>query len=807
MKKNNEKIINENKPKNLFKEKSEFQNKYLITEYRLANSELNNTPNFRRTTNNFNNSENKSKFFQSSLFNTDSKKLDNPNKLKLRSRQENNNIVPYTLNENLPKVNTISLSNPKKFIFNINIKDNKNKINSYRHFNNLTSYNDNDSSKGDKINKFYNTITNIKAVNNERIIKNKILNTENIIKKKKEINDEKKFKYSLLLKNLDSWDKDHCEGSMKKSDSNLYNFLNNYYEEKNLKEEQKKLSIISNILKTRRNYNNIIEEGKQNNKIFLEMIKRKQKETGTILNNNLYKAKIKFSELFNKKYSKEFKDNLAIDPDTLNLLIEEQLKNEFYNQVIKERIKYETQLHDELLRINNVIFDRKNLKQEKIYKLKELFLEKTKLKKEYNEKYNKNRKSYWFKYDNYEHHYKKLITKSNIKANNDLNNNKTDENDDNEEYDNSKKNIIDIRKTKLSENNLNKYIKSPNTSKKFKKRMSAFQIKVKEDLKKQIKEIEDERNFRLLHMNNEMNSKLKEIHNNYKTKFDKIKNEQNILEEEIKIIKIELEYYKKINDELVREHKLYYINKLKKGYDCRKEGLSWIVANLLELQVPLEYHHFPKYLTHEQIDYIKKYASLKLKQNELNIIINVMKKKQRTQKMKDILKCMDVIDNIEFDNKDEQNIGIGDNSDEFNDNDFIISKNKINKKFVKLYQENIDTIKNYLIKNIENYEFHHVINELKKDLYHGSNSDINKSKRDILNIFMGDNKNKNFFQFLVNIRSNYQQLEDQKEKMFEIQKQNYLKLVESSQNHKASINNVVKNEMIKRCLFGTKLDR
>ena len=514
MKKNNEKIINENKPKNLFKEKSEFQNKYLITEYRLANSELNNTPNFRRTTNNFNNSENKSKFFQSSLFNTDSKKLDNPNKLKLRSRQENNNIVPYTLNENLPKVNTISLSNPKKFIFNINIKDNKNKINSYRHFNNLTSYNDNDSSKGDKINKFYNTITNIKAVNNERIIKNKILNTENIIKKKKEINDEKKFKYSLLLKNLDSWDKDHCEGSMKKSDSNLYNFLNNYYEEKNLKEEQKKLSIISNILKTRRNYNNIIEEGKQNNKIFLEMIKRKQKETGTILNNNLYKAKIKFSELFNKKYSKEFKDNLAIDPDTLNLLIEEQLKNEFYNQVIKERIKYETQLHDELLRINNVIFDRKNLKQEKIYKLKELFLEKTKLKKEYNEKYNKNRKSYWFKYDNYEHHYKKLITKSNIKANNDLNNNKTDENDDNEEYDNSKKNIIDIRKTKLSENNLNKYIKSPNTSKKFKKRMSAFQIKVKEDLKKQIKEIEDERNFRLLHMNNEMNSKLKEIHNN-----------------------------------------------------------------------------------------------------------------------------------------------------------------------------------------------------------------------------------------------------------------------------------------------------
>ena len=50
------------------------------------------------------------------------------------------------------------------------------------------------------------------------------------------------------------------------------------------------------------------------------------------------------------------------------------------------------------------------------------------------------------------------------------------------------------------------------------------------------------------------------------------------------------------------------MNKLKKGYDCRKEGLTWVVYNLFELKVNLDYHHFPKYLTHEQIDYLKKYA-------------------------------------------------------------------------------------------------------------------------------------------------------------------------------------------------------
>ena len=799
-----QKIINENKLKNLLKEKNEIQNQYMITEYNfIKNDDLNTTPKFRKITKNFNYSENKFKNIQSSIFNAKSIKLDNPSKIKLKLKiPSNNTISPYTLKEKLPIVNKTSLSNPKNSL-NLNINNDNHKIQSYNHYTNLTSINTNDSDKDDKINKYYKTMTYIKTEANDKVIRNNISNLENYGKKNKiEINDEKKFKYSLILKNLDIWDKDHCEGRIKNSDSYLYQFLNNYYQENNLKEEQKQLNIVSNILKTRRNYNNVVEEGKQNNKIFLEMIKKKQKETGTILNNNLYKAKIKFSELFNKKYSKEFKDNLAIDPDTLNLLIEEQLKNEFYNQIIKERIKYETQLHDELLKVNNIIFDRKNIKEEKILKLKELFLEKTKLKQEYNEKYTKNRKSYWFKYDNYERHYKRLITKSNIKANADLNN-KTDENDDN----NNTMNIYNYKKNKLSEKNVTKFSSSLSPSRKYRKRMSAIQIKVKEDLKKQIKEIEDERNFKLLHMNNEMNSKLKEMQNNYITKIDRIQKEQKILEEEIKIIKIELEYFRKINDELVREHKLYYINKLKKGYDCRKEGLSWIVSNLLELQIPLEYHHFPKYLTHEQIDYIKKYANLILKQKELKIIINVLKKKQNTQKMNDILKCMDVIDNIEFDNKEEQNLGISGKVDISKDNDFIISKNKINKKFVKLYQENIDIIKNYLIKNIENYEFHHVIIELKKDLYHGSNSDINKSKRNILNIFMGDNKNKNFFQLLINIKSNYQQLEEEKEKLFEIQKQNYLKLVESSQNHKATINNVVKNEMIKRCLFGTKLDR
>ena len=247
------------------------------------------------------------------------------------------------------------------------------------------------------------------------------------------------------------------------------------------------------------------------------------------------------------------------------------------------------------------------------------------------------------------------------------------------------------------------------------------------------------------------------------------------------------------------------MNKLKKGYDCRKEGLTWVVYNLLELQVPLEYHHFPKYLTHEHIDYLKKYAKMQLKQDELKIIINALKKKQNTQKMKDVFKMMDVIDNI-IDVDGTTKLEAKEEND-FNNKEFISSKMKIDKKFLKIYQDNIDVMKNYLFKNVEHYEFHKVINEFKKDLYHGSNSDINKSKRDVLNVFMGDKNNKNFFTFLVDIKTNLERLEIEKEKLFEIQKKNFFKLVESNMNHKASINNVVKNEMIKRCLFGTRLEQ
>jgi len=629
-------------------------------------------------------------------------------------------------------------------------------------------------------------LTNIKAIFNY----NENNKNDISLKTNKNKYEQNKYKFSTLIKNLDIWDKEHCSQNKIKRKTDLFTLLYDYFEKEKLENKKNDLIYASNILTTRDENNYDVLDYRKHNKAFMEIMKKRKRETGTILKNNLYRTQLKFSELFDKKYSKEFDENLDIDPDTFNLLLEDELKSMFYNQIIKDRKKYEKQLHNDLLKINSIIYKRKKSKDEKTSKLKGLYAESVKLKKEYNDKYSKNRSIYWSRYESYEHYYKTLIDNENINITNDLR--KAGE----YEHALESQRHLSIRDEAIEEKVT---FRSPNP----RKRKTVAIKNMLSIHKSEMKRLEDEKKFKLLHMNNEMNSELREIEHKYQDKIEKINNEQKKLEDEIKINKLEINYYKGINDELIREHKVYYMNKLKKGYDCRKEGLMWVVYNLLELQVPLEYHHFPKYLTHEQIDYLKKYANTQLKQDELKIIINALKKKQSTQKMKDVLKCMDSIDNI----LDSDNLFESIEEKEINTRNLVMTKIKIDKKFMKIYQDNIDIMKNYLLKNLESYEFNKVINEFKKDIYHGSNSDINKSKRDLLNVFMGDKNNKNFFQFLIDIKANYQRLEDEKEKLFEKEKESFLKLVESNMNHKASIDNVIKNEMIKRCLFGTRFDQ
>jgi hypothetical protein len=146
--------------------------------------------------------------------------------------------------------------------------------------------------------------------------------------------DDNIYKYSIIIKNLDMWDKDHCRDSKYVENKDLFNLLYEYFEENNLTTEKNDLLYASNIITVRHENNFNSDENKQQNKIIMDILKGRKKERGTIFRSSIYKNQVKLGELFDKKYTKEFDENFDLDPDTFNLLLEDQMKSMFYNQIV-----------------------------------------------------------------------------------------------------------------------------------------------------------------------------------------------------------------------------------------------------------------------------------------------------------------------------------------------------------------------------------------------------------------------------------------------------------------------------------------
>ena len=202
-------------------------------------------------------------------------------------------------------------------------------------------------------------------------------------------NKNKKDDYSLLMKKLEIWDKEHLSQTKEDPDI-LYSKLSNLYRKVNLKKELKKLEQFNNLLKSKSNFNKIMERGAGTNKILEEFFNKRNKDQGSILSNNISKTKTRFNfSLFNSKSQKEIEQNIGVDSKTLNAMNARDLNNEYYNKVIKDKMKYENQLHDELISVNNEIYDKKIEKKETTEKLNNIYNHKTQLIKDFNKLYGK----------------------------------------------------------------------------------------------------------------------------------------------------------------------------------------------------------------------------------------------------------------------------------------------------------------------------------------------------------------------------------------------------------------------------------
>ena len=635
-----------------------------------------------------------------------------------------------------------------KTIYNTS-RNRENHLNAF--YKNVLSKSDKNFAMKTDSNYFLSEIRNINCNLKYKLLKKKYES----IKKAKSIKKYEEMKdFSNVIKHLEKWDKEHCNINKDKGNfSSLYNNLITYYRDNNLIDEEKNIHLIDNMLKVKPTfrqflYNNYINQ----NKLLKELIMRSPtKIIGSNEIKNKDNNKHKSNDLNNKNIINNKNKIEDIFTNLLNKKNEDKKNNDFYpHKIMKEKLKYEKELHQKLFFLNNLLFNKKFIKDEKKKELDKLYEAKNKLIIEYNENFKIDIKQYWIRYDEYDYNYKK--------------------------------------RKELLNTEMNKERKS------MKKKTT-----IKSDyLSLQLKNMEYLKNNNITSLNNEMIKKQKQLKNEYIEKFKKINEQKDSLEKEIKIINYELEYYKHVNDELLREYKSYYIDILKKGADIRRDGLLWVVKNLIELQINLEYQHFPKYLTHEQIDFLKKMAYIILEENELKIIISVLKKRQSDERMNDNIKRMNLVDALMNDGKDESN--------KLNENNDI--RNQINQKFSKIYKNNQNALKFTFDKNKENIKIKNILIQIKKGLYsigdnlnRNNNNFIKENKNNILNAFIGKAKDKDLFSLILSIRNRLVSLNDIKKKLIEKEKENYLDSIKFISNN-AYIDKMPVKELIKKSLFG-----
>ena len=621
--------------------------------------------------------------------------------------------------------------------------------------------------------------------------------------------------YSLIIKKLDRWDKDNC--FVKQYDKiSLYHILNNYYKKKGLSHDLHNLNTMDSLLKSKINYDKIIQNrlNYKSNKVITDIFSPKKESGKKKLNNLRYSSKNnKYNE--NKTSKKKDKEN---EDDT---------------KLLSEKLKYESQLHNDLVFVNNIIYNKKCLKREKLKELEEIYKNKSDLKKEYDKKYNYLIKDYWLKYDEYDQRYKRLeemLIQQSKKEKAEKKENKEEENKKKEE-EKKKENVK--KEENAKENNENKNEKNnndddnKNESNKNKEKednneennnnFNRSNIKKNTIMNKDkfLKEMNFIKNTKLNSINLELKKNVEKLDSDYKGKFKEVNKQKKDMEEQIQITNNELNYYKQVNEELIREHRNYYMNILKKGTDYRKEGLVWIVKNLLELQINLEYQHFPKYLTHEHIDYLIKLANLLLEQSELVVIIKVLRKKQTTMYIDENMQTYNMLDkymegHLKDKNIKNNNILLGNTQHKIEMN---YGKNmanivkEIDQKFYKVYQNNKEIMKSYLEKNEEEVKLRNAMEHIKKGLYNSDNF-VKDNQASILDAFMCNTKNKDFFSFILKIKNRLNQLDKIIGDLIKNEKDFYLEQIKKINNNSDSKNydNNFNKDIIKKSLFGEKFD-
>ena len=265
---------------------------------------------------------------------------------------------------------------------------------------------------------------------------------------------------------------------------------------------------------------------------------------------------------------------------------------------------------------------------------------------------------------------------------------------------------------------------------------------------------------------NHLEEKFKQIVNEYESKIASFITQKEQLLKELDLARKEENYFKKISHEFLKEQQRYFLDILKKGYDVRNEGLVWVVRNLLELDTNLEYHHFPKFLNHQQCDYLLQMADISLEEIQLKIVLKAVKGKQRKIKTAESVaqfnKIMDYVGNK---NDDESEDDDNENNFKFKPKKEKCIKEKLFVMFNNIYEKYEDAFKNRSEKRLEEIKLEKVQKQIKDILVDNGNHKGNKKINEILSYLQQNEQNRDFLEIILNIRARLDYLKKLREKI------------------------------------------
>ena len=258
---------------------------------------------------------------------------------------------------------------------------------------------------------------------------------------------------------------------------------------------------------------------------------------------------------------------------------------------------------------------------------------------------------------------------------------------------------------------------------------------------------------------NKINS-LKEELNNNNLLFEKSKTE---LIKRLNVLHEEEDYLKYTYFSMLREQREYYYKILKNGYDVRYEGLVWVVRHLLEMNSVLEYHHFPKFLDHDQINYLISLAQLFLEENIMTITLKSLKAKQqriRAEANANVYNKLTDFCNAKDKNKTKKFKFYITNKKTEN-----TIKNRLLLTFSNLHDKYKEAFKFFDDKKIDEENISKIIREIRTSLLKTGNYSNKEKENGLVKFFEDNADNKEELEMILFLRDRIKEIQKEKESM------------------------------------------